>query len=206
MKHPIKRFDSLESALKALEPCVRDARHLATGKPLEKFGGMRPRELLCNWLLCAVLNEADGPPLTFTTDPVGGDGLIIDTTTNEPEVKTEHVMVRSRHGRSETDLKTLILEKVEKKRTKGEAYASGKTLVVFLNEDVGNRVWFPNEVARRLPDPLYFNAVWVIGFEKIDGGDYIYQAVHLDVSDGDALVVRVRIAKDFASWTVTRVQ
>ena len=88
----------------------------------------------------------------------------------------------------------------------GLVLASGKTLVVFLHEDVGNRVWFPNEVARRLPDPLYFNAVWVIGFERIGAGDYIYQVVHLDVSDGDALVVRVRIAKDFASWKVKRVQ
>jgi hypothetical protein len=206
LKHPTKQFDSLESALKALEPCVRDPRHLRTGKPLKKFGGMLPRELLSNWLLCAVLNEADGPPLMVATDPVGGDGLIVDTTTNEAEVKTEHVMVRSRDGRSEADLKTLILGRVEKKRANGEAYASGKTLVVFLDEDVGGRVWFPNEVARGLPDPLYFNAVWVVGLEPMEAGEYVYTVVHLDVSDGDALVVRVRIAKDFASWTVRRVQ
>ena len=141
-----------------------------------------------------------------TTDPVGGDGLIIDTTTNEAEVKTEHVMVRSGDGRSEIDVKTLILGRVEKKRAKGEAYASGKTLIVSLDEDVGNRVWFPNKVARQLPYPLYFNAVWVIGSEPMEAGEYLYNVVHLDVRDGDALVARVRIAKDFASWRVTRVQ
>jgi hypothetical protein len=39
----------------------------------------------------------------------------------------------------------------------GEPYASGKTLIVFLDAAVGE--WFPNRVARALPDPLYFATV-----------------------------------------------
>jgi hypothetical protein len=49
-----------------------------------------------------------------------------------------------------TEPKTLILREVDKKREKGAAYADGKTLCVFLNADIGNRRWRPNEVARGL--------------------------------------------------------
>ena len=167
---------------------------------------MLSREAWANWLLCAAINEADGRSLTFSSDPVGGDGLIIDSATRDAVAKTEHVMVRSRHGRSDADLKTLILKVVEKKLAKGEAYAKEKTLIVFLNEDVGNRPWFPNKVAQELPKPLHFKDVWVVGFERVDEGDHLYQVAHLDVSDGDAPVMRVRVAKEFASWTVTWVQ
>lgn len=162
---------------------------------------MLSREAWANWLLCVTLNEdrADGRSFTFCSDPIGGDGLIIDSATRDAVAHTEHVMVRSRHGRSDADHKTLILKAVEKKLAKGEAYAKEKTLIVFLNEDVGNRPWFPNKVAQELPKPLHFEAVWVAAFERLDEGDYVYQVVHLDVSEGDAPVMRVRIAKDFAS-------
>ena len=206
VKYPIIQFTSLEAALKQLEPIVRKGQHLSTGRPFQKFGGMLPREAWANWLLCAAINVVDGRSLTFTSDPIGGDGLIMDSATGDAVAKTEHVMVRSRHGRSDTDLETLILQRVEKKLTKGEAYAKEKTLIIFLDEDVGNRAWFPNRVAQELPKPHHFKAVWVVSFEGVDEGDYVYQVVHLDVSEGNASVMRVRIAKDFASWTVTRVQ
>jgi hypothetical protein len=206
MNYLITGFDSLAVALKRLEPFVRQGQELSTGRPSQKLGGLLPREALANWLLCAAINEIDGRSLTFTSDPIGGDGLIVDSATRDAVAKTEHVMVRSRHGQSDADLKTLILERVEKKLAKGEGYAKEKTLIVFLNEDVGNRVWLPNKVAQELPKPLHFEAVWVVGFERVDEGGRVYQVVHLDVSEGDAPVMRVRIAKDFTSWMVKRVQ
>jgi hypothetical protein len=204
MKHSVKRFESLAVALRELRPFVFREGHLATGRPFRSMGNLRSREAWANWLLCAAINKADGRSLTFSSDPVGGDGLIIDSATGDDVAHTEHVMVRSRHGRSEVDLGELILKAVRQKLAKGEAYARGKTLVVFLHEDVGNRVWFPNKVARELPQPLHFQDVWVVGFQAIDGA--VYHVVHLDVSEGNAPTLEVRIANDFARWSVRRLQ
>jgi len=206
MKYSTTEFKSLEVALKELEPFVRNGQHLLTGRPFRKFGGMLSREAWANWLLCAALSKTSGLSLTFTSDPTGGDGVIIDSATRDAVAQIEHTMAPSPRGRVETEPKTLILREVDKKRNKGAAYADGKTLCVFLNADVGNRTWSPNEVARELPDPLYFKDVWVVGFERVDEGDYVYQIAHLDVSGGDAPVMHVRVAKDFTSWTVTWVQ
>ena len=156
MKYPITQFKSLEVALKELERFVRNGQHLLTGRRFRNFGGMLPREAWANWLLCAAINEVDGRSPTFSSDPAGGDGLKVDISTGDAVAQTEHVMVPSPRGRVETEPKTLILRAVDKKRRNGAAYADGKTLCVFLNADVGNRTWRPNEVARELPDPLYF--------------------------------------------------
>jgi hypothetical protein len=56
VKYQITRFKSLEAALKEVEPFIRNGEHLETGKPFKRFGGLRSRELLANWLLCAVVN------------------------------------------------------------------------------------------------------------------------------------------------------
>jgi hypothetical protein len=200
MKYPITQFKSLEVALKELERFVRNGEHLLTGRGFQRLGDMRSREAWANWLLCAALSKTSGHSLAFTSDPMGGDGLIIDSVTRDAVAQIEHVMVPSPHGSVETEPKTLILRAVDKKRDKGAAYADGKTLCVFLNTDVGNRTWCPNEVARALPDPLYFKDVWVVGFANAEGGEYAYDVVLLDLSDGDAPIIRLRIAKDFTSW------
>lgn len=103
------------------------------------------------------------------------------------------------------DLDTLILEKIELKCGKGgEAYASGKTLVVFVNAGEGN--WTPNKIARQLPAPLYFVGVWIVGLQAVEAGEYVYNVARLDLSHGNATVWSVRIAKDFDSWVVKHVQ
>jgi hypothetical protein len=78
VKYSVTRFKSLSAALKEIEPMVRDPWHLQTGKPLAKFGGTRPRELLANWLLCAMSEKIEGRKLLFYSDPTGGDGIIRD--------------------------------------------------------------------------------------------------------------------------------
>jgi hypothetical protein len=207
MKHPVRRFKSLTVALKELEPFIRDGRHLETGKPFKRFGGLRSRELLANWLLCAVFNFDCASPdrLTFTSDPVGGDGILYDTVSEET-FPTEHIMVpRARKGAA-VDVEAAILNAIDRKRKKGgAAYASGKTLIVFLNADGGQ--WLPNRVAKALPNPLHFAAVWVVGLHHVEqSGKYVYGATQLDVSDGNAPMWLIRIAVDFNSWTLERLQ
>lgn len=58
MKYPVRRFKSLAVALKELEPFIRNGEHLQTGRPFAKFGGMRSREMLANWLLSVGVNPS----------------------------------------------------------------------------------------------------------------------------------------------------
>ena len=204
MKYPVKRFKSLPVALKELEPFIRNGKHLQTGKPFKKLGGMRSREILANWLLCVAVNSATGGELTFTSDPVGGDGIICDMATGETW-PTEHIIVPRLRAGQTGDAETLILKAIEKKRSKGgAAYATGKTLIVFL--DAGAGVWFPNKVARNLPNPLHFAAVWVVGLQGVEGGEYVYGVTHLDISEWSAPTFLIRIGEDFDSWEVKPIQ
>jgi hypothetical protein len=204
MREKVIKFKSLNVALKELERFVRDGAHLRTGKPFDKFDGLRSRELLGNWLLCAALNfETDSERFTFTSDPTGGDGVIFDHTT-ENTWPTEHVFVPPRvHG--DVQIEQLILNAIDLKRDKGgAAYASGKTLVVLL--DSGGGEWFPNRVAKAVPEPLLFDTVWVVGLYEVVDGQYVYFATCLDLREGNAPSYKIYVARDFRSWTVEKVQ
>jgi hypothetical protein len=76
--------------------------------------------------------------------------------------------------------------------------------VVLLN--AGGGPWFPNRVAKSLPKPLHFAAVWVVGLHGVENGEYIYNVTQLDEEAGIAHVWRVRIAADFSNWQVEHVQ
>jgi hypothetical protein len=144
MRHQVTRFKDLKTALKVLEPFIRHGEHLQTGKPLKRFGGLRSRELLANWLMCVAVNaNVKADRLTFTSDPTGGDGVIYDTATEETW-PTEHVLVPKHRGGGEPDVEAAILKAIADKQSKGgAAYASGKTLVVLLNAG-GGVAWHPN--------------------------------------------------------------
>ncbi len=204
MKYPVTRFKSLAVALKEIEPFIRNGQHLQTGKRFKKFGGMLSREMLANWLLCVGINSVRDGKLTFTSDPIDGDGIICDEVTGETW-RTEHVMVPRLRADQTGDAQALIMKAIEQKRRKGgAAYASGKTLIVFLNAGAGK--WFPNRVARQLPEPLHFAAVWVVGLQGVEAGEYVYGVTHLDVSEGNAPALLVRINRDFDAWEVKSVQ
>jgi hypothetical protein len=204
VKHSVRRFKSLAVALKELEPFVRNGAHLQTGKPFERFGGLRSRELLANWLLCAVMTASDQGEFYFTTDPLGGDGMICDARTDETW-PTEHVMVPELAEVAGKALEDRILEQIRLKVDKGgEAYARGKTLLVFLN--AAGRPWYPNRVVRGLPEPLHFDTVWAMGLQGIENGEYIYGVTNLHRSGANAPAWRVRITPDFSSWVVERIQ
>jgi hypothetical protein len=200
MKAKVTHFKSLEVALKELEPFIRNGQHLFTGKPFKRMEGLRSRELLANWLLCAAVNSVTSPGrLDFSTDPDGGDGLILDTVTGEAK-PTEHVLARRREGDT-ASADTLILNAITAQQAKGgKAYASGKTLVIFA-ENIGQ--WHPNLLARQLP-PHDFEAVWVIGLQGVEDGEYVYNVTRLNAAHSPAW--RVYIAKDFASWRVEEIQ
>ena len=205
MNHAIRRFKSLTVALKELERFVRSGKPLQSGRPFKNFGGMLPREAWANWLLCAVANAVAGTEqFTFTTDPVGGDGVIADTTTGETW-PTEHVMAPQARGNKKPDVEAAIMKAIADKQKKGgKAYASGKTLVVF--SDVGGSTpWFPNKVAKQMP-ANDFAAVWVVSLHLVEDGQYIYSISELDPVSGTAPTWLVRIGKDFNSWTVERFQ
>jgi hypothetical protein len=205
MKYHVTRFKSLARGLKELRPFIRNGEHLQTGKPLERFGGLRSREILGNWLLCVAVNSVTTPDrLTFSSDPLDGDGIIHDTETGETW-QTEHVLVpRPRDGRVE-DIEAQILGRIEQKwRKGGAAYAAGKTLVV-LREAAGDP-WYPNKIARILPSPLHFDSVWVVGLRSAEGGLYIYDVTRLDLTQGGCPIWRVHLAKDFDAWEVELIQ
>jgi hypothetical protein len=200
MNQRVDFFESLADALKKLAPIIRDDRVLLKGEPLRQLGDMRPREAWANWLLCAALSAASGESLMFASDPTGGDGVIFDSKTGYEWALTEHVIALAR---DEANVEALILLAVEEKRAQGEAYAAGKTLVVYL---AAQGQLHANAVARQLPDPLLFADVYVVSREGIEADGYVYGVACLDLAEGPAPVWRVRIAKDVASWTVTQLQ
>jgi hypothetical protein len=196
----------MKVALKELEPFVRDGRHLQVGKPFDNFGGLRSREILANWLLCAVANVDDPGRYTLATSPLGGDGVIADTRQGDGWV-TEHIIVPEIDGRPRSldEAERLILKAVDQKHRKGgAAYASGKTLVVLMNAGAGS--YFPNRLVRALPEDLAFDEVWVVGLEEVVNGSYVYTAALLKLDVGDAPSFRVRIAAEFDAWAVERIQ
>jgi len=206
MKYPITRFKSLTLALKELEPYIRNGEHLQTGKPFKTLGGMRSREALANWLLCVVGNTIEADRYTFTSDPLGGDGLILDNTTGEVW-PTEHVLVPLLPDGPPTGgaAEALVLQAVADKQAKGgTAYASGKTLVVFVNAVAGPYV--PNRLARNLPDDLAFAGVWVVGLQYVEEGRYTYGVTLLDRSGLPSPTFRIHVAATFDSWEVERRQ
>ena len=206
MKYPAKRFKNLHLALKELEPFIRNGTHLQTGRGFKRFGGLRSRELLANWLVCVVANAAmNTDRFTVTSDPLlNGDGIIYDTEAEQPH-PTEHVVVPRIRSAVTQDAGTLILEKIAQKQARGAKYASGKTLIVFSLAGAGE--WFPNRVARQLPSPLHFAAVWVVTLQGVDElGKYVYAVTHLDLSQGNAPSWRVRIDADFNNWEIWEVK
>lgn len=178
MKQKVTTFVSMRQALKELGPFICDGNHLETGKPFKNFDGMRSREVLGNWLLCAALNSDYGNErLRVCSDPNGGDGVINDEFENRA-IAMEHVLV-SRSSKAAKDTESLLIDQINKKREKGgKAYATGKTLVVFLNRKGEN--WIPRSVASKMPEDFYFDDIWVVGLNRVINGEYIYNVVNLD--------------------------
>lgn len=202
MKHKITKFKNLGVALKEIAQFVRDPRHLDVGKKVNRFGGLLPRELLGNWLLCAVANgDAKDGPMTFTTDPDGGDGILYDEK-SQRSWRTEHVYVPVPTKNDHRPVEDRIALAVTKKQEKGGApYAKGKVLVVFLAGSYGAS-WTANQATRKLP-PNDFTEVWVISFHMYSNNHYLYGIARLRFeSDGHAVTFGVCVSPGFDHWEV----
>ena len=185
MKHSVTEFISLEVALKELEPFIKNGFHLKSGKSFNQFDGMRSREMLANWFICAALNfEYKTKQYFFTSDPGGGDGTIVDLETKCVWL-TEHVMVPQARNAVEKgkDIALRILEAINLKRDKGgRAYASNKLLVIFLDSTQGQ--WLTSQVAKQLSTTLYFEGVWAVCLQGVVEGKYSYGLLIKTLSTG----------------------
>lgn len=202
MQYPVTRFLDLTTALRELAPYIRHGRHLEIGKPFRTLGDMRSREALANWLICATSNNNGPQRYQFTSDPVGGDGVILDTHT-EDTWSTEHILIPSRNRANKT-AHDLILEAVKKKNSRGAAYARGKILVVMINAVAGP--YFPNRLTRALPGNLSFDDVWVVGLQRVYNGRYIYGVTWLNRRAINAPTFVLTIEPGFDAWHVRRIQ
>ncbi|RUW75849.1 hypothetical protein [Mesorhizobium sp. M4B.F.Ca.ET.049.02.1.2] len=92
-----KWLKNLHLGLKELHPFVSDPRRYIEKGRSKVFEGMLFRELLGNWLICAVGNyEDDQADYTVSTDSTGGDGIIVNRNAPHQRLMTEHVMVHPR--------------------------------------------------------------------------------------------------------------
>jgi len=200
----VTRFKSMAVALKELEPFVRSGHHLQTGRGFNTFGDLRSRELLCNWLLCAVKNSVCGSEqFIFSSDPTGGDGLLIDLSDGHTWF-IENVMVPDLIG--ETDpVDARILAAIAHKQARGADYANGKELVVFANAGQ-QEVWYPNRVARQIVQPQLFDSIWVMSLQVVQNNEYVYGVAAFDIAQSNCPCFTIAIASDFKSWTVRQTQ
>ena len=204
MRIEAKRLRGQMVALKELEPFVRDGAHIVSGRPFKRFDGMRSREVLANWLICAALNfDNDADRFEFYSDPTGGDGLIRDKL-SEDVWATEHVIALRRSAKDCDCIEQKILAVIEKKVFKGgEQYARGKILVVFVE---GEGEWNPERIRRALPEPLHFTQVWLVGLLMFETNEYQYGVSCIDLTLDHAVVWTLRIRESFDEWVVNKIQ
>lgn len=201
MKQQVTQIKDLKIVLGDMEPWIKNPATLYTGKP----GNFKllPREILANWLLCAVGNAQEPERnFTFSNDPLGcGDGIIMDTTTDYKMV-TEHVFIPKHQKDDKATGEELFLAAIQKKQEKGgKAYAKGKHLVVFAD---GAGIWFPNKVGQAIAGKHDFQEVWGVGLEGVDGDNYSYWVVNFNEKHSPAASVNINFQDK--SWTVSVIQ
>jgi hypothetical protein len=200
----VTRFKSMALALKELEPFIRNGQHLQTGRGFDRFGDLRSRELLCNWLLCAVKNfEFGGERFVFSSDPTGGDGLVTDLHDGHSWF-VENVMVPNLPGENDT-VDGRILAAIAHKQSRGAEYADGKELIVFANAGK-HEAWYPNRIARQIVQPQLFDSIWIMSLQVVENGEYVYGVAALDISQANCPCFIITIASDFNTWTVRQIQ
>lgn len=166
---------------------------------------MRSREVLANWLLCAVFIAEEGEQLTFGSDQLGGDGIVWSESTGQVW-PTEHVMVPRTGAEKNPDVEKRILDAIVQKNSKGgAAYASGKTLIVFIDPPVCRG--YPIGWRRTCLNRFISTVAWAVGLQKVtEDGSYIYAFTSLDPEHDPVPIWLVRILPSFDEWDVRRIQ
>ena len=202
MKAQVKRVKDLSAVLKDLERYVKAPQFLYSGRAFRNFG-LLPREVLGNWMICAVGNFEDSTALlTFGTDPMGGDGIVVNKKDGDVFF-TEHVFIPRAASTATTTVEDLMCASVDHKAKKGAAYARGRHLVIF-SEATG--LWYPSRAARRIAGTHAFTSVWALHIDRGDDVEYVYSVTLLDAAREQAPVWKVVIGGDFKSWRVLRIQ
>jgi hypothetical protein len=195
VKYRITALRDLRAVLKDLESQIREPRFLRVGRDYEGLA-MRPRELLGNWLLCAVLTEITGRSWALSDDPTGGDGAILDDD-RKVGFLTEHVFIPPQISTATEPIDDRIVGSIRAKASKGEPYARGKTLIVFC-EAVAS--WFPDHIGRAVEGIHSFEAIWALGLEDVEDQRYVYWVTKIEPVNSPAW--RVRLSSDFDAWVV----
>ena len=206
MKHQTKGVNlESESLLDDIIRIIKNPEVLYVGRELSNFH-LRPREILVNWLICVVGNsEGDAGDWTFAEDPMGGDGLLVDRSTDKAW-PTEHVFIRAPEPSNDDSAENLMVKAVEHKQKNGPAYATGKYLVIFADgiTDGINGRWLPDKVSERIDRQHKFKSVWAVGLEREEQNVYEYWVVCFDVRP--CSICKVYIDVESAEWNVRRIQ
>ena len=199
MRYNVTQIRDLSAVLRDIAPNIANPKTLHVGRKYTNFS-LLPREVLANWLVCAVMNFADRrDSWTFADDPTGGDGLIVgrEARTGWP---TEHVFIpKSREGKTFEDQ---LVDAVQLKQKKGDAYATGKALLIFSDANGGK--WYPNRVGRQIEGQHKFDCVWAVGLQQGDGKANTYWVVCFTWLHSAAWLVHVNL--DAIEWSVTDIQ
>jgi hypothetical protein len=202
MKHAVTVIKDLKAGLKQIEHFIKQPQLLWSGRAPRNFK-LLPREIVANWFISAIIgHERQSEAITFSTDPVGGDGVIIDKAAQVDVMLTEHVFVPIREP--PIPLEDRIAEAVADKMESGETYARGKTLIVFTEGNGG--LWHPNRAARRIAGAHAFEGVWVVQLSSADEGGYKYGVACLTLEAGNTQVWTVDINPAFDAWYIERIQ
>ncbi len=203
MKHAINMPTTLRDAIREIGPFIVGNE---LGKRFKSYDGLLLREVVGNWLVCAILNDQCATPdrYTLTTEPKGGgaDGAIIDRTTGLA-MATEHVMatkwVDGKLAENVTEsAEQLVTEAIRLKNAKGSRYGTNKILVIYLEANV--RDYSPRAIREHLPPDTAFADVWVV---VPQGGLWDYDVIHVDSAFVDPPTYRVSITEAFGDWNVT---
>lgn len=200
-KLPVTQVKSLDLLLPNLKRFIQDPSILLTGRDRINFQS-RPREILVNWIYCAVGNatDPDNFDLTLCTDPTGGDGILTNRKSGEIQ-PTEHVIIYSRDPTT-LPLNERIIEGIKTKTNQGGKY-SRKFLMVFCY-DSGD--WNANVVAAGIPVDHIFHGIFIVALESTGEHGYVYSLTDLDRKHGEAPTWRLKFNSDFTGWTVEQPQ
>lgn len=201
MKQNVTIIKDLKIVLKDMEPWVKNALVLYGGKKPGNFG-LLPREILGNWLMCAVGNALNSKAAWTFCDGPDRDGILIDRNTDS-QMATEHVFVPKFQKQSQKTAEDLIIDAITHKQAKGKAYAEGMHLIVFC-DGIGGP-WHPNRVGKAIAGTHDFASVWAVGLDRTEGEDKFFYWV-AKFENGHCPVAQVEINFKEVRWLVRKIQ
>ena len=181
-------------------PYMRSRQLIMSGRERPEFG-QKPREIIANWLICAVANyQAGKNEWTFSNDPEGGDGVIVSRSTGDGW-RTEHVIALQPEHLNDDSAATRLVLAVEHKNKRGDSYAKGSYLVIFA-EGLGS-TFNPNEVSQRIRGQHAFESVWAVGLQEAEQNEHRYWVTCFDERPCPCLMVTVNLER--AEWSVEQI-